>query len=123
MSEPAYLANLIAAVARGDPGLLALALDLAVPPLSLTAVLLAGVLLLAGVATFCGLSSLPLTIALVCSLGFGLAVFLAWLVHGRDVLPPSAVVSIAPYVFRKLSMYGGILIGRTAAHWIRTDRK
>ncbi len=114
---------IIAAVARGDPGLLALALDLAVPPLSLTAVLLAGVLLLTRVATFCGLSSLPLTIALVCSLGFGLAVFLAWLVHGRDVLPPRAVVSIAPYVFRKLSMYVRILTGRTAAHWIRTDRK
>jgi cellulose synthase/poly-beta-1,6-N-acetylglucosamine synthase-like glycosyltransferase len=114
---------IIAAVGRGDLGLLALALDLAVPPLSLTAVLLAGVLLLAGVATFCGLSSLPLTIALLCSLGFGLSVFLAWLVHGRDILPPNAVVSIAPYVFRKISMYGRILTGRTAAHWIRTDRK
>jgi cellulose synthase/poly-beta-1,6-N-acetylglucosamine synthase-like glycosyltransferase len=114
---------IIAAVARSDLGLLALALDLAVPPLSLMAVLLAGVLLLAGLAAFCGLSNLPLTIALLCLLGFGLALFLAWLVYGRNVLPPSAVVSIVPYVFRKLSMYGRILTGRTAARWIRTDRK
>jgi cellulose synthase/poly-beta-1,6-N-acetylglucosamine synthase-like glycosyltransferase len=114
---------IVAAVARGNLGLLVLALDLAVPPLSLTAVLLAGVLSLAGGAALCGFSSLALTIALLCSLGFGLAVFLAWLVHGRDVLPPGAVVSIAPYVLRKLSMYGRILTGRTAAHWIRTDRK
>jgi cellulose synthase/poly-beta-1,6-N-acetylglucosamine synthase-like glycosyltransferase len=114
---------IIAAVARGNLGLLALALDLVVPPLSLLAVLLAGVLFLAVVATLCGLSSLPLTIALLCSLGFGLAVFLGWLVHGRDVLPPSAAVSIAPYVFRKLSMYCRILTGRTTALWTRTDRK
>jgi cellulose synthase/poly-beta-1,6-N-acetylglucosamine synthase-like glycosyltransferase len=114
---------IVAAVARGNLGLLALALDLAVPPLSLVAVLLAGVLLLAVGAALCGLSGLALTIALLCSLGFGLAIFLAWLVHGRDVLPPCAVVSIAPYVFRKLSMYARILTGRTAAHWIRTDRK
>ncbi len=113
----------VAAVARGNLGLLALALDLAVPPLSLSAVLLAGVLSLAGGAALCGLPSLALTIASLCSLGFGLAVFLVWLVHGRDVLPPSAVVSIAPYMFRKLPMYGRILTGRTAAHWIRTDRK
>jgi cellulose synthase/poly-beta-1,6-N-acetylglucosamine synthase-like glycosyltransferase len=114
---------IIKALARGDLGLLALALDLAVPPLSLMAVLLAGVLSLAGVATLCGLPSLSLTIALSCSLGFGSAIFLAWLVHGRDVLPPNAIVSIAPYVFRKLSMYGRILTGKTTAHWIRTDRK
>jgi hypothetical protein len=103
-------------------GLLALALDLAAPPLSLTVVLLAGALSLAAAATLCGLSSFALAIALSCSLGFGLAVFLAWLVHGRDVLPPGAIMSIAPYVFRKLSMYGRILTGRAAAHWVRTDR-
>jgi cellulose synthase/poly-beta-1,6-N-acetylglucosamine synthase-like glycosyltransferase len=114
---------IIAAATRGNLGLLALALDLAAPPLSLMAVLLAGVLSLTAVATLCGLSSLPLTIALLCALGFGLTVFLGWLVHGRDVLPPNAVVSIAPYVFRKLSMYCRILTGRTAARWIRTDRK
>jgi cellulose synthase/poly-beta-1,6-N-acetylglucosamine synthase-like glycosyltransferase len=112
-----------AAVAHTSLGLLVLAIDLAVPPLSLMAILLAGVLALAAGAALCGLSSLPLTIALMCALGFGLAVFLGWLVHGRDVLPRSAVASIAPYVFRKLSMYGCILTGRAAAHWIRTDRK
>jgi cellulose synthase/poly-beta-1,6-N-acetylglucosamine synthase-like glycosyltransferase len=114
---------MVAAVARGNLGLLALALDLAVPPLSLTAVLLAGLVSLAGGAALCGASSLALTIALLCSLGFGLAVVLAWWVHGRDVLPPGAVMSIAPYVFRKLSMYGRILTGSAAAHWIRTDRE
>jgi cellulose synthase/poly-beta-1,6-N-acetylglucosamine synthase-like glycosyltransferase len=113
----------LVAFGRFNWELLALALDLAVPPLSLTAILLAGLVWLAGMATLCGLSSLALTIALLCSLGFGLAVFLAWLVHGRDVLPPGAVVSIAMYIYRKLPMYAGVLTGRRAAHWIRTDRK
>src|SRR5262245_8430590 len=93
---------IVAALARVNLGLLVLALDLAVPPLFLTAVLLVGVLSLAGGAALCVLSSLALTIALLCSLGFGLAAFFAWLVHGRDVLPPGALVSIAPYVLRKL---------------------
>jgi hypothetical protein len=110
------------AVARGNLGLLALALDLAVPPLSLTVVLLAGALSLAAAAALFGLSSFALAIALSCSLGFGLAVFLAWFARGRDVLPLRAIVSVAPYVLRKLSMYGRILTGRAAAHWVRTDR-
>jgi cellulose synthase/poly-beta-1,6-N-acetylglucosamine synthase-like glycosyltransferase len=113
----------LVALSRFNWELMALALDLAVPPLSLTAILLAGLVSLTGMATLCGLSSVALTIALSCSLAFGLAVFLAWLVHGRDVLPPSAVVSVAMYVYRKLSMYARILTGRRAAHWIRTDRK
>lgn len=111
-----------AAAARGNPGLLALALDLAVPPLSLMAVLLVGALLLAVAAAVCGFTSFALPVVLSCSLGFGPAVFLAWLAHGRDILPPGAVVSIAPYVFRKLSMYGSILTGRATARWVRTDR-
>jgi cellulose synthase/poly-beta-1,6-N-acetylglucosamine synthase-like glycosyltransferase len=113
---------IVAAVARGNVGLLALALDLAVPPLSLVAVLLAGILLLSGTATICGVSSIAFAMALSCALGFGLAVFLAWLVHGRDVLPAIAIASIAPYVLRKLSLYARILTGRAVAHWIRTDR-
>jgi len=114
---------IVGAAARGNLGLLALALDLAVPPLSLTAVLLAGVLSLAAAAAFCGLSGFALGIAVLCSLGFGLAVFLAWMAHGRDVLPPSALASIPLYVFRKLSMYGRILTGRKGPHWVRTDRE
>ncbi len=113
---------IVAASELGNLGLLALALDLAVPPLSLTLVLLVGILSLTAAAAFCGLSSLALAIALSCSLGFGLAVLLAWLKHGRDVLPPRAVASIAPYVLRKLSLYGRILTGRATPHWVRTDR-
>jgi cellulose synthase/poly-beta-1,6-N-acetylglucosamine synthase-like glycosyltransferase len=113
---------IVVAAARAKVGLLGLALDLAVPPLSFMVVLLAGILLLAATAAFWGLSCLAFVIALSCSLGFGLAMLLAWLAHGRDVLPPAAIVSIAPYVLRKLSLYGRILTGRVAAHWIRTDR-
>lgn len=111
-----------AAAARSNLGLLALALDLAVPPLSFTVVLLAGALSFATAAALCGLATFALPLSFSASLGFGAAVFLAWLARGRDVLPPRALASIVPYVFRKLSMYGRILTGRAAAHWIRTDR-
>lgn len=114
---------IIEAALQRNLGLLALALDLAVPPLSLTTVLLAAVFALAAANALWGLSTLALAISLFSLLGFGLAVFLAWLAYGRDVLPPRAVVSIAPYVLRKLSMYGRILTGRATGHWIRTDRR
>jgi hypothetical protein len=53
---------------------------------------------------------------------FTLAVLLAWLKFGRDILPVRALVSLGPQVFKKLRVFGQILLGRTAAVWIRTDR-
>lgn len=114
---------LLAGIARRNWGLVALALDVAVPPLSLLTVLVTGMLLLAGVAALCGLSSIALKFSLLSFLGLALAVVLSWLVHGRDVLPPGAVFSIGAYVARKLSLYCRILSGRAAQRWVRTDRK
>lgn len=111
------------AASPANPPLLALALDLAVPPLSLQAVMLAAITLVAAAAAFCGISAAALAIALAGSLGFSAAVFLAWLADGRDVLPPAAVLQVAPYVFSKLSMYGRVLTGRAATDWVRTQRK
>jgi hypothetical protein len=50
------------------------------------------------------------------------AAFLAWLKCGRDVLPPRAIWSIAPYVLGKLPLYRRILSNRIETRWIRTDR-
>jgi len=113
----------LAAVARSNWELLALALDLAVPPLSLLAILITGMFVLDGAAALCGLSSFPLEVSSFSLLGLAIAVLLSWIVQGRDVLPPAAVISIAPYVIRKLSLYGRILSGRATSLWVRTDRK
>jgi hypothetical protein len=56
-------------------------------------------------------------------LGFIVAIFLAWLKCGRDVLPARTMFSIAPFVIEKLGLYRQILSGKADAQWDRTDRK
>ena len=111
------------AITQSNLGLLALTLDLAVPPLSLLVMLLTAELLVAGLATFFDLPSTALIISGVCFAALGSAVFLSWLKWGRDILPPSAVLSVASYCFSKLPLYRHILSRSAAPQWIRTDRK
>jgi hypothetical protein len=70
------------AIGRCDWDLLALTLDLAVPPLSLFGLLVTVMYVFAGLAAFFGLSTAALTAANL--LAFLLAVFLAWLKYGRE---------------------------------------
>jgi cellulose synthase/poly-beta-1,6-N-acetylglucosamine synthase-like glycosyltransferase len=110
------------AIALRDWDLLALTLDLAVPPLSLLAILVIGMFVAAAVAALFGFSSAALIVSTASLLAFVLAAFLAWVKCGRDVLPPRAIWSIAPYVLGKLPLYRRILCNRIESRWIRTDR-
>jgi hypothetical protein len=100
-----------------------LALDLSIPPLSLLVILLAGVSFAASSAALLGLSSTPLIISATCFLALSLAVVLSWFKYGRDLLPPSAVLSIASYIIAKLPIYRDVLSGNAVSKWRRTDRK
>jgi hypothetical protein len=55
-------------------------------------------------------------------MAFVLTAFLAWQKCGRDLVPGSAVLSIALYIFGKLGLYRVKLLNKTDAQWIRTDR-
>jgi len=110
------------AIARRNLGLLALTLDLAVPPLSLLALLLILTFAITGIATLFGFDSAALIISAACLVGFATAITLAWTRYGRDILPPHALSSIPSYILAKLGLYGQILLGRITAQWIRTDR-
>jgi cellulose synthase/poly-beta-1,6-N-acetylglucosamine synthase-like glycosyltransferase len=110
------------AIARRNWDLLALTLDLAVPPLSLLGILAVGMFVATGLAALFGISSAALVISAVSVMAFFLAAFLAWLKCGRNVLPPGALLSVAPYVLGKLGLYFRILSNKMDARWIRTDR-
>jgi cellulose synthase/poly-beta-1,6-N-acetylglucosamine synthase-like glycosyltransferase len=112
-----------AAIVHGDLKLLALALDLAIPPLSLFVVVLAAMCFLSGVAAIFGFSPLALFISATCFLALPVAVFMAWLKYGRDVLPTSATFLVLSYVIAKLTIYRSIMSGNKRSHWIRTERK
>jgi cellulose synthase/poly-beta-1,6-N-acetylglucosamine synthase-like glycosyltransferase len=109
-------------IARRNGALLALTLDLAVPPLSLLAMFLAVTFVAAALAALLGMSSAALLISAGSLLAFVLAIFLAWLNCGRDVLPARAIWAIAPYVLAKLPLYRHILANKADDRWIRTDR-
>jgi cellulose synthase/poly-beta-1,6-N-acetylglucosamine synthase-like glycosyltransferase len=110
------------AVARGDLNLLALTLDLIVPPLSLMAMLLLGTLGIALLDAIFG-PSINATITSAASLtAFAVATLLAWFRCGRDVVPIRSLPLIPYYVFRKLRLYLLIFLRQSDTRWTRTDR-
>jgi cellulose synthase/poly-beta-1,6-N-acetylglucosamine synthase-like glycosyltransferase len=109
-------------VARRDLNLLAITLDLLVPPLSLLTLVAMVVLACTSVWALLGFSALPFLLSSATFLGFVLAGFLAWLKCGRDILPVSQIPSIVAYVVKKLGLYGVILFGKSPRSWKRTER-
>ena len=119
MAVPRLLCN---SILRGNLGLLALTLDLLVPPLSLLVLLVAGMVLVAGAAVILGCTPIALFISTTCLAALTVAVFLSWLRYGRDVLPANRLILIASYILAKLPLYRQLLSRRTDPSWIRTDR-
>jgi cellulose synthase/poly-beta-1,6-N-acetylglucosamine synthase-like glycosyltransferase len=113
---------LVLAIARRNFNLLVLTLDLAVPPLSLLGMMTAGMLMLASLAVLFGVAPTAMVIAAANFVAVTLALFMAWLKFGRDKLSVGALASIGPLILQKFNLYGQMLLGRTSAKWIRTDR-
>jgi cellulose synthase/poly-beta-1,6-N-acetylglucosamine synthase-like glycosyltransferase len=111
------------AITHCNWSLLILTLDSTVLPLSLLGLLITGVFAITALAAFFGFAFVPFVISTVSLLGFTLAIFLAWLSCGRDVLPASKILSVVPFVIEKLALYRQILSGKGDAQWDRADRK
>jgi cellulose synthase/poly-beta-1,6-N-acetylglucosamine synthase-like glycosyltransferase len=111
-----------AALAHRNLGLLALAIDVAVPPLALLGALLISILSLSAFVALLTGAVAALIISTLGIVAFAVAGFLAWLQHGRDVLPVRAFVLVPRYILWKLGIYGTIASRRGPQQWIRTDR-
>lgn len=107
---------------KAKPSLLALALELAVPPLSLLIVaMLAG---FAGTALFALLRLISWRPASIFATGLFVllaTVLLAWFRFGRKVAPASVLLAAPFYVAWKLPMYLAFL-GKREKRWVRTER-
>jgi cellulose synthase/poly-beta-1,6-N-acetylglucosamine synthase-like glycosyltransferase len=110
------------AIVQRNWGLLALTLDLSVPPLSLLLLLVIGMFVVVLLASFVGLSSAAMPISTAVVSTFLLASVFAWFKCGRDVLPIRTTLSIVPYVIGKVGIYVRILSRRSDARWVKTDR-
>jgi cellulose synthase/poly-beta-1,6-N-acetylglucosamine synthase-like glycosyltransferase len=110
------------AVADRNWNLLALTLDLAVPPLSLLAMLVIGIVCFTAVCALLGISLSALIVSGAALATFVLAALLAWLKCGRDVVPFGTVLSIPLYILGKLGLYRIKIFNKSDAQWVRTDR-
>ena len=115
-------ALLYQAVRRQDIRLLALVLDLLVPPLSLLGIILVAMTAITGLATLIGVPPTAFIISATCLVGALAATTLAWFTHGRDLLPLHSFGLILSYVLNKLPIYSGAAFGRRVSRWIRADR-
>jgi cellulose synthase/poly-beta-1,6-N-acetylglucosamine synthase-like glycosyltransferase len=111
------------AVVRGDLKLLGLALDAAVPPLSLLVMLVTIMLVITGLAAILGVSPAAISLSVLSVVALMGGVFLSWLKYGRDILQPSSIFLMFTYVLGKLPFYIRMLSRKFESEWIRTDRR
>ena len=104
-------------------GLAALAIDMAVPPLSLLVLVTAFCEILGGIAFGLGASPAALSISSLSMLLLVLGTALAWIAVGRDVLPLRELLRLPLHAVQKLSFYHRISSGKATSVWVRTDRK
>jgi len=129
--EKGHLDNIVDLVPRAlakslrdrNLGLAALAIDMAVPPLSLLVLVTALCEILGSIAFMLGAPPAALAIPSLSTLILVLGTALAWTAVGRDVLPLRELLRLPLYAIQKLVFYHRIASGKAASAWIRTDRK
>jgi cellulose synthase/poly-beta-1,6-N-acetylglucosamine synthase-like glycosyltransferase len=108
---------------RGNMDLLALGLDVLVPPLTLfliglCAMLGLNVLLSLGF----GMGSGPLLLSAAAVIAVGASVMIAWLTQGRELVPLRYALMVPGYVLWKLPVYIAFAARRKQATWEQTER-
>lgn len=109
------------AIAQFRPDLLALALDLSVPPLSLLALLWGTVFLLTALSTLTSGTWVTLLILGIEGIMLMVSILAAWGRFARHILPLKTLLSIPFYVVSKLPLYFQFL-ARPEKEWVRTER-
>jgi cellulose synthase/poly-beta-1,6-N-acetylglucosamine synthase-like glycosyltransferase len=105
---------------RRRPDLIAMALDLLVPPLALLTLMLTGVGLLCAVHVIMGGAIAPLVTSALATVVLAIAIITAWQRFARAVLPLRALTKIPLYVLWKLPLYVSYLLGRKPRTWQKT---
>src|SRR6185436_14653640 len=119
-----YAPKLIGAgLTRGRLELLAMGLDLAVPPLALLVMIAGAATVAAAIAAWLGVSSLPLTILGGAFALLAVAVLSTWARFGGEKLPLRYAVVVPFYVLWKIPLYFTFFLKGKHKTWERTRRK
>ncbi|MCE7764735.1 glycosyltransferase [Pseudomonas putida] len=111
----------LAAIKGRNGNLLAMTLDLLVPPLALLVLALLGLNLVTWLVYLLSGPATPAWIALAALAMLGLAVVLAWARFCRELIPFSVLLYAPFYAARKIPLYLGFLIKRQV-EWVRSKR-
>jgi glycosyltransferase involved in cell wall biosynthesis len=114
---------LLQGIGRARLELIALALDLMVPPLSLLVALIVASLLFTAGGVLLGASAIPALICLGNLAALGCGVLLGWFVHGRSLVRARDLGAIPLYVLWKIPLYFGFFARGRHTRWERTERK
>ena len=109
-------------IRRGDFRLLGLAFSMGVFPLTLLAAMLVVLLLVTAITALFGAGTLPLLLIGTGTGLFVLAIILAWLSGGREILTARDFLQLPFYVLRKFPLYRQFLV-RRETNWVKTERK
>lgn len=115
----------ISAIKKKDPSLVAVMLDLAIPPLSLLVSIWGVLLLLSGTLSLLIGTNIEFTLPLkISGLSGGLlilSIMLSWLKFAREDISPVQLLLIPQYILRKLPVYLKFL-HKPQEQWIKTAR-
>lgn len=110
------------ALTNRDKNLLAMALDLSVPPLALLVVFLFSFIVLTGtIFVLSGYALLAFQITLVALIALTIAMAIAWYTWGKNIISLSSILLIPVYVVSKIPHYFKFLFKRQKA-WNKTER-
>lgn len=106
---------------QGRLDLLALGLDLAIPPLTLLVMLWALTLGITGVAGWVGLGWLPAGVSAIAGGALLIAIAMSWFRFARKDIPLSSLVAFMGYLLWKIPLYVKFLV-KPQSDWVRTER-
>lgn len=109
------------AISRGNIALLALALDLVVPPLALLLLAVTALFLVSGLCFYLFGLAFPFGLASIEVVLMGLSVLLAWARYGRRVITFSQLAFAPLYALMKVPLYLRFLANRQV-EWVRSKR-
>lgn len=110
-----------ASIAQKRYDLLAIALELSIPPLSLLVSIWAGITVISVFAGVLGASWLPTIILAIEGFLILISIFTAWLKFGRTSLPATTLLAVPSYILWKIPLYFNFLV-QPQRKWIRTER-
>ena len=111
-----------AAIAQTRLDLLAIGLDLSIPPLSLLVMLWIAGLGVTLVAAVCGAAWLPAIGLAAAGLLILFAIVSGWAKYGRATIPGKALLAVPFYMLWKIPLYLAALV-RPQTQWVRTERE